>query len=95
MLLDVPYKVNDVVSLKLSSGEEVIGKLDEEKADSYVISKPRMITAMQEGIGLAPFMFSVSVDAKSVIKMQNVLCITKTEEGFAKQYIEGTTDFKL
>lgn len=95
MLLDIPYKSGDVVSMKLASGEEIIGRLDEEKGDNLILSKPRMITAMQDSLGLAPFMFSVSVDSKCAIKTQNILCVSKTEEGFAKQYIEGTTDLKL
>ena len=50
---------------------------------------------MQDGIGLAPFMFSVSIDSKCAIKLQSVLCISKTEEGFAKQYLEGTTGIQM
>ena len=95
MLLDIPYKVGDVVSLKLASGEEILGRLEEEKGNDFVLTKPRMITAMQDSLGLAPFMFSVSVDSKCVIKAQSVLCITKTEEGFAKQYLEGTTGIQM
>jgi hypothetical protein len=95
MLLEIPYKNGDVVSLKLASGEEVLGRLEEEKGDTLVLSKPRMITAMQEGIGLAPFMFSVSIDSKCAFKTASILCITKTEEGFAKQYLEGTTGIQV
>lgn len=95
MLIDIPYKNGDVVSLKLASGEEILGRLEEEKGTDLIISKPRMITAMQDGIGLAPFMFSVSIDSKCAIKLQSVLCISKTEEGFAKQYLEGTTGIQM
>ena len=29
MLIETPYKENDIVSIKLSSGEEIVGKLVE------------------------------------------------------------------
>lgn len=95
MLLNIPYKNGDVVSLKLSSGEEIIGRLEEEKGSDMYITKPMMIAATQEGLGLAPFMFSAPGDARFVLNRSNVLCATKSEEGFAKQYIEGTTGISV
>ena len=91
MLLNVPYKQGDTVSLKLSSGEEMVARLEEEKGGELILSKPMMIAATQEGLGLAPFMFSVSADTKIPVKMENVLCVVKTEDEFAKQYIQNTT----
>jgi len=95
MLIDVPYKHGDVVSIKLSSGEEMIGRLVEEKSDKVIIEKPRMITMMEQGLGLGPFMFSVGVDQKATISMNSVTCIAKTHVDFSKQYTEGTTGIKL
>ena len=95
MLLDVPYKKGDCISLKLTSGEEVIGRLEEEKNDSLILSKPMMIAATQEGLGLAPFMFSVGPSAKFVLKLSNVLCVVKSDREFSKQYLENTTGIQI
>jgi hypothetical protein len=95
MLLEIPYKNGDVVSLKLTSGEEVVGRLEEEKGTSVTLSKPMMITATQQGLGLAPFMFSVSPTSKFVLNSNSVMCVTKTEKQFAAQYIENTTGLAL
>ena len=95
MLIDVPYKNNDVVSIKLTSGEEVIARLVEETATKVVVEKPRMITMMQDGLGLGPFMFSVAGDKKASLNIQTVTCIAKAEDDFAKQYTEGTTGIKV
>lgn len=91
MLLELPYKVGDTVSLKLTSGEEVIGRLDEENGNTLVLHKPLMLTATPQGLGLAPFMFSVAPDTKIKISTDKVLCIAKTLEEMAKQYISNTT----
>ena len=36
MLIETPYKNGDTVSLKLSSGEEIVGRLEEETPTKFV-----------------------------------------------------------
>ena len=91
MLIDTPYKTGDVVSLKLSSGEEIIGALEEENAKAFVLKKPLMVAATQQGLGLAPFMFTVSPDSKVPVNANSVLCVVKTDKDMASQYIQSTT----
>lgn len=91
MLIETPYKTGDTVSLKLSSGEELVARLEEESDTTYVLHKPLMLANTPQGIGLAPFMFTVSQDAKIKINNKNVLTIVKTADEFAKQYVESTT----
>jgi len=91
MLLETIYKNGDTVSLKLTSGEEMIAKLDDETADEIVLNKPMVIVAAQQGLALSPFMFSASPDAKVKIKQTNVLCILKTVDDLSKQYTQQTT----
>jgi hypothetical protein len=50
-----------------------------------------MVVANQQGLGLAPFMFTVSPDSKVKVNTANILCIVKTEDDFAKQYISSTS----
>lgn len=91
MLIETPYKNGDTISLKLSSGEEVVARLEEEKDGELKISKPLMLTATQEGFGLAPFMFTVNPESNIVLNTDNVLCVVKTEETMANQYLQNTT----
>lgn len=95
MLVEIPYKEGDTVSLKLTSGEEVIARLDKESNDSYQLHKPLMVVANQQGLGLAPFMFTVSPDAKFNLNSKNVLCVVKTEDEMAKQYVQNTTGLQV
>lgn len=91
MLIETPYKNGDTVSLKLTSGEEVIARLEEEKDTVFVLHKPMALVAGQQGIGMAPFMFSVSPDAKFNLQAHAVSCIAKTEKDLASQYTQQTT----
>ena len=95
MIIETPYKNGDTVSLKLTSGEEIVARLDEETATQVVIHKPMVLIAGQQGLGLAPFMFSVSADAKFKINNQSVTCIAKTEAELAKQYTSQTTGIQV
>lgn len=91
MLLESIYKEGDIISLKLTSGEEMVAKLDKENNDEVVLSKPMVIVAAQQGLALSPFMFSASPDAKVNIKHTNILCMLKTVEELGKQYTQKTT----
>jgi hypothetical protein len=86
MLIETPYKDGDTVSLKLSSGEEIVARLEKEDTKSFTVRKPMVLIMQQEGLGLAPFMFSVSPDAKFVLQATSINCIAKTEGEIAKQY---------
>ena len=95
MLIETPYQIGDTVSFKLSSGEEIVSRLEEETPTSYKLHKPMVLVMQQQGLGLAPFMFSVSPDAKFVIQASSVSCVAKTESEIAKQYQSQTSSIKV
>lgn len=95
MLIELPYKIGDVVSLKLSSGEEIIARLEEETGKFYVVSKPLMLAMNQQGLGLAPYMFTISQTTKININTATVVCIAKTEDSMSRQYISSTTGIAI
>jgi hypothetical protein len=95
MLIEAPYKVGDTVSLKFTSGEEIVARLEEESQTHYTLHKPMALVAGQNGLGLAPFMFSVGVDSKFKINANVVVCILKTAKELATQYTEQTTGIAI
>ena len=95
MLLESSYKEGDTISFKTVAGEEVIARLVQKAEDSMKISKPMALTMNKDGLGLVPFMFTVSKDSDVIINLTTVVFIAKTEKGMADQYIESTTSIKL
>ena len=95
MIIETPYKEGDTVSFKLSSGEEIVARLEKEDAKTYTVKKPMVLVAQAEGLGLAPFMFSVSPDAKFNIQLTSVSCVAKTESDIAKQYTSSTSSIQM
>ena len=95
MLIETPYKNGDTVSFKLSSGEEIVARLEEESGEYFSLKKPMVLIAQKEGLGLAPFMFSVSPDAKFNITVSSVSCVAKTAPEIAKQYTSQTSSIQM
>jgi len=95
MLIETPYKNGDAVTIKLTSGEEIIARLQEETEEGLKVSKPMSLTATQEGIGLAPFVFTISPETDFVIKNHSIICVAKTIEEMATQYIQNTTGLSV
>tara|TARA_B110000503_G_scaffold128158_1_gene198761 strand:+ start:968 stop:1258 length:291 start_codon:yes stop_codon:yes gene_type:complete len=95
MLIETPYKVGDNVSFKLSSGEEIIARLEDEGDKTFTVRKPMVLIANDKGLGLAPFMFSVSPDGKFVLQATSVSCVARTEAEIGKQYTSQTSGIAM
>lgn len=96
MLVTSNYKPNDIITFRLNTGEEVVGKLTEEKMDSYVVAKPLVIILQEKGPVMAP-MF-VSADWKTTpvsIYKCGVTMSCNTEKNIKKAYMETTSGLDL
>lgn len=97
MLLERTYTINDVVTLRLVTGEEIIAKLVEEDALTIRVTKPvvvqvQMVGPQQAGLGFLPFMTTVDEDAKLTLPLDRlVVRPQKTRKDVAAQYIKMTT----
>lgn len=85
----------DVITLKLTSGEELVAKLSEETDSYYKLSRPMVIGMGQQGPGLMPYLFTVSPNADVKLQKSTVTVAELTDESFAKQFLESTTGIKL
>jgi hypothetical protein len=95
MFIDKGIAPGEIVTLKLTSGEELVAKLVEEQPMHYKLSKPLVLTATQTGIGMAPYLFTVSPEKEIRISKATVTVVEATDKQFADNYIQGTTGIKL
>lgn len=95
MLIDKGVTIGEVVTIKLTSGEELIAKLVEEQTLAYKISKPLVLSMNQKGLGMIPFLFTVNPDKDIKINKTAVVTIETTDNEFANQYIAGTTGIAM
>jgi energy-converting hydrogenase Eha subunit H len=96
MIIETPYKVGDIVSIKLTSGEEMVATLEKENKEDVILKKPLMLVAGKGGeAGLAPFMFTVDNNAKFTVKLNSIICIVKTAKDAANTYTQSTTSLAV
>jgi len=95
MLIDKGVTVGEVVTLKLTSGEELVAKLVEDTISYYKLAKPLVLGHTPQGPGLMPYLFTVSPDKEIKLFKTAVTVVEATEKQFADQYIQTTTGIKL
>lgn len=94
MLLEKPIKENDVISVKLVTGEELIATYFEINDEHLVVKKPATIAANQQGMGIIPWMMTARPE-KLRLNKNTVIAMALTDETIAKSYTEATTDIQL
>jgi hypothetical protein len=95
MLIDKGVCEGEVVTFKLTSGEEIVAKLIEDGAVYYRLSRPMVIGMGQQGPGLMPYLFTVHPDKEVKLAKATVTVAEATDTVFAKQFLEQTSGIKL
>ena len=102
MLIQKPISVNDIVSIKLVTGDELIAKLVATTNDSISITKPMTVTVGmdertgQVGIQMSPY-FILCADHESnlTLKHIHILVYTLANDAAKSGYIQNTTGLKI
>jgi len=95
MLIDRGVTVGEVVTFKLTSGEELVAKLVEDGAAHYKLGRPMVIGMGAQGPGLMPYLFTVHPDKEVKLNKSVVAVVEATDKQFADQFIQSTTGIKL
>lgn len=95
MIITKGIAVGEIVTLKIVTGEELIGKLTEVGDDYYMIHRPLVLVMSQQGLGLQQWTFTANVDKAFKINKDKIIMIAETVKEMSNQYIEGTTGLKV
>jgi hypothetical protein len=95
MLISKGVSEGEVITLKLTSGEEIVAKLVEDGPLHYKLKNPQVIGMGPKGPGLMPYLFTVSPDKEIKLQKSTVTVAEATDASFAKQFIESTTGIAL
>ena len=91
MLIEKTYKIDDVVTIKLKSGEELVGKLEAEDDKAIKVNMPLTLVATGQKIGLQQFLFTADVSKSFTIKHDAITLVALTKHEFAEGYLKQTT----
>ena len=95
MFINKGVSVGEVITLKLTSGEEIVAKLVEDGGAYYKLKNPQVIGMGPKGPGLMPYLFTVNPDTEIKLLKLTVTVAEATDAQFAKQFLESTTGIAL
>jgi hypothetical protein len=101
MLIQKQIKDNDIVTIKLLTGEEVVAKITDVTADGFVMHKPAIINigtdkAGNVGLQMVPyFLLSAEPEVRIPIKNQHVITMVLAADQIKSNYIKSTTGISL
>ena len=87
MLSEKSYKAGDVITIKITSGEELVATLVEDGPMHLKLKSTVVLTMTQDGIKMVPYLFTVDLESAIKIAKLNVTVIEKSDDAAAKQYL--------
>ena len=91
MLIYKGVSLGEIVTIKLTSGEELVAKLVSETTEYIRIARPLVLTMGQQGIGMVPYLFTVDPDKQINLTRSTITVLETTEDSASKQYIKATS----
>ena len=101
MLIEKSWKIDDICTVKMSSGEEIITKIVAADDTSITMSKPLSVQISQDaqgrvGLQMVPgFALTVGIDSKLKVGLNNIIFIAPTEENIKKSYLANTSSLAI
>lgn len=90
-MLQRKFDDGDVVTLKLVTGEEVLGKYVNEDVMGITLSKPLIIAMTAKGPAMAPVLMTVDPDKSLTFSKSAIILSAPSYKEIADQYIYQTT----
>lgn len=88
-------KLDEVYTLKLNSGEELIAKVKSVDGNELVLAEPVSIAPGPQGMGLVPSMFTADPKGEYRLNTNSISIYAVTDASVKNKYIEATTGIKL
>jgi hypothetical protein len=95
MLIDRGVAPGEVITLKLTSGEELVAKLVDDQVMHYKLAHPMVIAMSPKGPALMPYLFTVDPSKEVKISKSAVVVTEATDKMFADQFIQQTTGIAM
>ena len=84
-------KVGEVYTLKLTSGEEVVARVNAIEDQYLLLHDPVSVAPGPQGLGLMQSLFTANPKDPARLNINNVTIYALTDESVKSKYIEATT----
>lgn len=102
MLITAPLDVGSIVSIKLQSGVELIGKLHAQDTSTVTISKPLVVDLTMDpqtqkvAIGMAPgFVLGADWEQNVSLNRDHITTMMKSAKAMQDNYVQSTSSIAL
>lgn len=85
------FNTNEVYSLKIANGDEIIAKILEDQGDTVLIQSPLTVVPGPQGLQLMPSFFTCELDSKVTVNKSNCAMMAPARDQIRDKYIEATT----
>jgi small nuclear ribonucleoprotein (snRNP)-like protein len=82
---------NEIIILKLTSGEELIAKVINDELMQLTVKNPISVATTTQGIGLIPCLFTANEELDVIINKNNIIMYASPREEIKNKYIEMTS----
>lgn len=83
--------INEVYSLKIANGDEIIAKILEVSEDTFLVQSPLTVVPGPQGLQLMPSFFTSELDVKVTVNKSNCAMMAPARDQIRDKYIEATT----
>lgn len=89
-------EVNEVYTLKMNSGEELITRvLGIDEFNCLILEEPVSVAPGPKGMGLVPSLFTANPKGEYRLNTNSIALFAKTEDAVKDKYIEAITGIKV
>jgi hypothetical protein len=89
------YKSGDIISIKISNGDEVVTKFVEEIESGFMVLKPLTVMPTQNGIALVPSLFTSESELPLLISFRHIMLHGLTIKEMSDHYIKKTSGIQI
>ena len=87
-------ELDQVYTIKISNGDEIVTRITQETDTTYTISKPLTVVPGPQGINMMNSLFTADPDKTVSINKQQISLIAPSREEVCDSYLEATTGIK-
>jgi hypothetical protein len=86
--------LNDIYTIKISNGDELIAKVIETSETTITIRSPLTVLPSSQGIQLVPSLFTANPDDLVTINTSNISMYAPCRDEVRDSYVEATSGIK-
>ena len=87
-------ELDQVYTIKIANGDEIVAKIVAEDSTSYTVNKPLTVVPSQQGIQMIISLFTADPERPVTINKAQVSIIATSRTEVCDSYLEATTGIK-